>query len=132
MTRATTFFSAFGILSGIYFAFFNADLPEKFQLIIPVFAPARDFYNSAQHRTVHRYVQLPWWTLVSFGSYALWTLGWAMLSIRECPEAYDELTKFVAFKKRPACIWHSQRELEDLLHIQHFVRQILPELTFHR
>lgn len=35
--------------------------------------------------------QLPWWLLVSFGSYSLWSLGWGLFTFRDCPEAYAEL-----------------------------------------
>lgn len=35
--------------------------------------------------------KLPWWLLVSFGSYALWCLGWGLFTFRDCPEAYTEL-----------------------------------------
>ncbi|KAF8195129.1 dolichol-phosphate mannosyltransferase subunit 3 [Pholiota molesta] len=34
---------------------------------------------------------LPWWLLVSFGSYCLWSIGLGLVTLRECPEAYDEL-----------------------------------------
>ncbi|KAF8079332.1 dolichol-phosphate mannosyltransferase subunit 3 [Lyophyllum atratum] len=34
---------------------------------------------------------IPWWILVSFGSYSLWTLGWGIFTFRDCPEAYTEL-----------------------------------------
>ncbi|KAF8971896.1 dolichol-phosphate mannosyltransferase subunit 3 [Flammula alnicola] len=34
---------------------------------------------------------LPWWLLVSFGSYCLWSIGTGLLTLRECPEAYNEL-----------------------------------------
>ncbi|KAK0497192.1 dolichol-phosphate mannosyltransferase subunit 3 [Armillaria luteobubalina] len=34
---------------------------------------------------------LPWWLLVSFGSYSLWSLGWGLWTFRDCPEAYTEL-----------------------------------------
>ena len=36
-------------------------------------------------------VQLPWWLLVSFGSYALWSLGRGVFTFRECTDAYTEL-----------------------------------------
>jgi hypothetical protein len=35
--------------------------------------------------------QLPWWLLVSLGSYSLASLGWGIWSFRDCPEAYAEL-----------------------------------------
>ncbi|KAK0202935.1 dolichol-phosphate mannosyltransferase subunit 3 [Desarmillaria ectypa] len=34
---------------------------------------------------------VPWWLLVSFGSYSLWSLGWGLWTFRDCPEAYTEL-----------------------------------------
>ncbi|KAF7433683.1 hypothetical protein PC9H_005646 [Pleurotus ostreatus] len=34
---------------------------------------------------------LPWWLLVSFGSYSLWSIGWGLFTFRDCPEAYAEL-----------------------------------------
>lgn len=34
---------------------------------------------------------LPWWLLVAFGSYSLWSLGWGLFTFRDCPEAYTEL-----------------------------------------
>ncbi|RDB16185.1 Dolichol-phosphate mannosyltransferase subunit 3 [Hypsizygus marmoreus] len=33
----------------------------------------------------------PWWILVSFGSYSLWSLGWGLFTFRDCPEAYTGL-----------------------------------------
>ena len=36
-------------------------------------------------------LQIPWWLLVSFGSYCLWSIGIGLVSLRECPEAYNEL-----------------------------------------
>ncbi|KAM6498895.1 Dolichol-phosphate mannosyltransferase subunit 3 [Amanita muscaria] len=34
---------------------------------------------------------LPWWLLVSFGSFSLWSLGWGLCTFRDCNEAYVEL-----------------------------------------
>ncbi|GHJ84143.1 hypothetical protein NliqN6_0545 [Naganishia liquefaciens] len=34
---------------------------------------------------------IPWWLLVSFGSYSLGSLGMGLLKFRDCPEAYNEL-----------------------------------------
>jgi len=34
---------------------------------------------------------IPWWLLVSFGSYSLYSLGWGLFTFRDCPEAYTEL-----------------------------------------
>ena len=38
-------------------------------------------------------VQLPLWALVSFGSYSLASVGYNLLTFRECPEASVELEK---------------------------------------
>lgn len=35
--------------------------------------------------------QVPWWTLVSFGSYLLWQVGWALFNFNDVPEAYESL-----------------------------------------
>ncbi|KAG2754102.1 dolichol-phosphate mannosyltransferase subunit 3 [Suillus brevipes Sb2] len=34
---------------------------------------------------------IPWWLLVSFGSYSLQSLGRGVHTFRDCPEAYHEL-----------------------------------------
>ncbi|KAI0005527.1 dolichol-phosphate mannosyltransferase subunit 3 [Russula compacta] len=34
---------------------------------------------------------LPWWLLISFGSYTLWSLGQGLYTFRECTEAHAEL-----------------------------------------
>ncbi|KAF8655377.1 hypothetical protein AX16_003074 [Volvariella volvacea WC 439] len=42
---------------------------------------------------------IPWWLLVSFGSYALWSLGWDLFTFRDCPEAYTELLSEISQAK---------------------------------
>jgi len=42
---------------------------------------------------------IPWWALVSFGSYSLWSLGWGLWSFRDCPEAFEELMGEIAEAK---------------------------------
>jgi len=42
---------------------------------------------------------LPWWLLVSFGAYSLWSIGWGLLTLRECSEAYEELLSEIAEAK---------------------------------
>ncbi|KAL8957054.1 MAG: hypothetical protein Q9193_005575 [Seirophora villosa] len=34
---------------------------------------------------------LPFWTLVSFGSYLLFKLGWGVVTFKDVPEAHKEL-----------------------------------------
>ncbi|KAF9262537.1 dolichol-phosphate mannosyltransferase subunit 3 [Marasmius fiardii PR-910] len=42
---------------------------------------------------------LPWWLLVSFGSYSLFSLGWGVFTFRDCPEAYHELLNEISEAK---------------------------------
>ncbi|CDS12353.1 hypothetical protein LRAMOSA04548 [Lichtheimia ramosa] len=73
MTRATETFAALGIATVIYIAlYFGAlPLPEVIQdKIVPV---------------------LPWWALMSFGSYSLGYLGYHVMTFSDCPDAYTEL-----------------------------------------
>ncbi|KAF8902197.1 dolichol-phosphate mannosyltransferase subunit 3 [Gymnopilus junonius] len=42
---------------------------------------------------------LPWWLLVSFGSYSLWSIGKGLFTLRETPEAYQELLKEITEAK---------------------------------
>ncbi|KAH8834890.1 dolichol-phosphate mannosyltransferase subunit 3 [Flagelloscypha sp. PMI_526] len=42
---------------------------------------------------------LPWWLLVSFGSFSLWSLGWGLWTFRDCPEAYKELMSEISEAK---------------------------------
>ncbi|KAJ8517980.1 hypothetical protein ONZ45_g4908 [Pleurotus djamor] len=42
---------------------------------------------------------LPWWLLVSFGSYSLWSIGWGLFTFRDCPEAYAELMNEISEAK---------------------------------
>ncbi|KAF7310362.1 Dolichol-phosphate mannosyltransferase subunit 3 [Mycena chlorophos] len=42
---------------------------------------------------------IPWWLLVSFGSYSLGSLGWGLFTFRDCPEAYEELLKEISLAK---------------------------------
>ncbi|KAI0271472.1 dolichol-phosphate mannosyltransferase subunit 3 [Gloeopeniophorella convolvens] len=42
---------------------------------------------------------LPWWLLVSFGSYALWSLGRGLYTFRECTDAYTELLSEISQAK---------------------------------
>lgn len=37
--------------------------------------------------------QLPFWALVSFGSYLLFKLGWGVLTFNDVPDAHKELLK---------------------------------------
>ncbi|KAG8960349.1 hypothetical protein FRC03_006627 [Tulasnella sp. 419] len=42
---------------------------------------------------------LPWWALVTFGAYCLGRLGWHVMTIRDCPEAYHELMSEISAAK---------------------------------
>ncbi|KAJ7451080.1 dolichol-phosphate mannosyltransferase subunit 3 [Mycena latifolia] len=42
---------------------------------------------------------IPWWLLVTFGSYSLGSLGWGLFTFRDCPEAYEELLREISQAK---------------------------------
>ncbi|KAK3381900.1 dolichol-phosphate mannosyltransferase subunit 3 [Podospora didyma] len=42
---------------------------------------------------------LPFWSLVTFGAWILFRLGWGMLTFRDTPEAYAELMKEIELAK---------------------------------
>jgi dolichyl-phosphate mannosyltransferase polypeptide 3 len=42
---------------------------------------------------------LPWWFLVAFGSYSLFSIGWGLWTFRDCPDAYKELMGEIAQAK---------------------------------
>lgn len=44
--------------------------------------------------------QLPFWALVSFGSYLLFKLGWGVFTFNDVPAAYDELMGQIDEAKR--------------------------------
>ncbi|PNS15822.1 hypothetical protein CAC42_4274 [Sphaceloma murrayae] len=73
MTKATQSISIFVILSSIYTALFLGYVPLPTVLeqeIIPV---------------------LPLWTIVSFGAYLLFKLGYGVFTFNDVPSAYREL-----------------------------------------
>ncbi|KAH8998773.1 dolichol-phosphate mannosyltransferase subunit 3 [Lactarius hatsudake] len=84
MTRATRVAILSAVLSITYFLVFFAFIPVPFvtkehtEQILPV---------------------LPWWLLVSFGSYALWSLGHGLYTFRECTDAYTELLSEISQAK---------------------------------
>lgn len=82
MTKATETALFLGVLSLAWLAllFGVAPLPRTIQNeIVPV---------------------LPWWALVSFGSYALFTLGYDVVTFNDKPEKMKELKKQILEAKR--------------------------------
>jgi len=53
----------------------------------------------AKVQTEQIFPVLPWWLLVSFGSYALWSLGHGLYTFRECTDAYTELLSEISLAK---------------------------------
>lgn len=84
MTRATRVALLSALFSITYFLVLFAFIPvpliakESTEQILPV---------------------LPWWLLVSFGSYALWSLGHGLYTFRECTDAYTELLSEISQAK---------------------------------
>ncbi|KAK6454857.1 dolichol-phosphate mannosyltransferase subunit 3 [Scheffersomyces xylosifermentans] len=73
MTKATEALLAVFAVSAVYFALYTGVIPvsEKIHSEILPF--------------------LPWWGLVTFGSYALATLGWGVLTFKDKEDKYKEL-----------------------------------------
>jgi dolichyl-phosphate mannosyltransferase polypeptide 3 len=92
MTRARRVALLSAVFSIAYILVFFAFIPvplvakERTEQILPVVR--RLVLQLVFYSTV---VQLPWWLLVSFGSYALWSLGHGVFTFRECTDAYTEL-----------------------------------------
>lgn len=73
MTKATETGLLFFALSAVYFAFYSELFPSPTifkQEILPF---------------------LPWWALVTFGAYALGTLGWGVFTFKDKEDKYKEL-----------------------------------------
>ncbi|KAK6464142.1 dolichol-phosphate mannosyltransferase subunit 3 [Scheffersomyces coipomensis] len=73
MTKATEALLTVFALSAVYFALLTGVIPST-ELIYNEILP-----------------YLPWWGLVSFGSYALATLGWGVLTFKDKEAKYKEL-----------------------------------------
>lgn len=73
MTKATETALALFALSAIYFALITGTIPT----------------GEFVQREILPY--LPWWALVTFGSYALGTLGWGVLTFKDKEGSYREL-----------------------------------------
>lgn len=73
MTRAQQTVSLGLLISSVYLAFFMQ--------LVPLTAKVQDEIVPV----------LPFWTLVSFGSYLLGKLGWGLLTFNDVPEAHKEL-----------------------------------------
>lgn len=78
MTRAQQTISIAMLLTSIYLALFLqvVPLPQKFQEeVVPY---------------------LPFWALISFGAYLLFSLGWGVFTFNDVPEAHAELMQQIA------------------------------------
>jgi dolichol-phosphate mannosyltransferase subunit 3 len=97
MARAHRFAAVAVLISAVYLLLFFALLPVPFissqviQEILPVVSTA--VIASRSKYSCQPVIQLPWWLLVAFGSYSLWSLGMGLFTFRDCPEAYEELMK---------------------------------------
>lgn len=47
-----------------------------------------------------RLTQLPFWALVSFGSYLLFKLGWGVLTFNDVPEAHKDLMREIDLARK--------------------------------
>ncbi|CAO1620838.1 unnamed protein product [Parajaminaea phylloscopi] len=76
MSRFTHFVAYAAVASLVYLALFLDVLP----------LPGFDGQLKADILPV-----VPWWCLVSFGSYLLWQMGWGIFNFNDVPEAYQGL-----------------------------------------
>lgn len=90
MTKATETAVAFLAVSAVYFAMYTGTIPVG--------------------ETIHNEIlpYLPFWALVSFGSYALGTLGWGVLTFKDKHESYKELLQQIDEAK----VFYKQRGLD--------------------
>ena len=47
-----------------------------------------------------RLAQLPFWALVSFGSYLLFKLGWGVLTFNDVPDAHKDLMREIDLARK--------------------------------
>lgn len=73
MTKATETFVAVFAVSAVYFALYSGVIPT----------------STLIHDEILPY--LPFWGLVTFGAYALGTLGWGVLTFKDKEGSYKEL-----------------------------------------
>ncbi|KAI5965779.1 uncharacterized protein KGF55_001142 [Candida pseudojiufengensis] len=73
MTKATETALTIFAISSIYFALYTKLIPTP-----------QIFYNEILPF-------LPFWALVSFGSYSLFTLGWGIITFKDKSNKYEEL-----------------------------------------
>jgi dolichyl-phosphate mannosyltransferase polypeptide 3 len=96
MARAQRFATYAAILTTIYILVFLQLVPvplveeETVAQLIPVVSSSEEYGSNCLLSCFVR-LQIPWWLLVTFGSYSLWSLGWGLFTFRDCDEAYEEL-----------------------------------------
>jgi dolichyl-phosphate mannosyltransferase polypeptide 3 len=100
MTRATRVLAALALLAVAWLAVFLELLPLKLspqaRLIVPVVrAGAPRPAANAPHANCRARPQLPWWALVSAGCYSLFSVGWAVATFNDCPDAHAELLRHI-------------------------------------
>jgi len=84
MSRATRFAAVASALTALYVLIWLSVVP------VPLLAPeVKDDLLPV----------IPWFLLVSFGSYSLYSLGWGLFSFRDTPDAYEELMGEIALAK---------------------------------
>ena len=73
MTKATDTLLVLFAASAIYFVLYSGVIPTSAKF----------------HDDILPYI--PWWSLVTFGSYALATLGWDVFTFKDKVDKYEEL-----------------------------------------
>ncbi|CAF9933601.1 MAG: hypothetical protein HETSPECPRED_008711 [Heterodermia speciosa] len=96
MTRAQQTVSLGLLVTSVYLALFLQIVPVGTKIqdeIVPVVSlelPIQLLHTCKDSTDWHSQ-QLPFWALVSFGSYLLFKLGWGVFAFNDVPAAYQEL-----------------------------------------
>ncbi|WFD02692.1 hypothetical protein MOBT1_001375 [Malassezia obtusa] len=83
MTRATQFALVAGIATFVYLVFLFEILPFPL-LSKPV---AEEILPTVRRMLI----QIPWWVLVSTGSFLLFKVGWGIFHFNDVPQAHEDL-----------------------------------------
>ena len=98
MTRATRFFTLAAAVAALWTLLVLGVLPlpllstQAKDEILPAVSHRQSsapFFTLLMDVTSPR--QLPWWVLVSTGSYLLFEIGWGLYTFNDVPKAYDDL-----------------------------------------
>lgn len=74
-------------------------IPVVCLFFLALFSPSHLHKQAQANNSPPHTVQLPFWSLVSFGAWLLFRLGYGLLTFRDTPEAYAELMDEIKLAK---------------------------------